>query len=70
MMSLVLKCEELILEAKGISDLLGILARSGDNEVGLDNYSDGIELLYHISFEHYKKIEMLWDEIYSEAKKS
>ena len=68
MMKLVLNCEELILEAKGISDLIGIIARAGHFKVDLENYAYGIELLHNVALEHYNKFEALWNEMYSEVK--
>lgn len=64
MNGLILKLEELKLEAKGISDLIGALFYAGESGVSLDDFSDGLYLLFRFSVDNSRKLEEVWQEMH------
>lgn len=61
---LILRFEELKTETKGISDLIGALFYTGETGTALDDFSDGLNLLYGLSVDNSKKPEELWQEMH------
>ena len=49
MNSLILRLEEIKMETKGISYLIGALFYAGESGTSLDDFSDGLNLLFGIS---------------------
>lgn len=61
---LILRFEELKMETKGISDLIGALFYTGEAGTSLNDFSDGIYLLYGLSVDNSKKLDELWQEMH------
>ena len=64
MNGLILRLEELQMETKGIADLIGALFYAGESGVSLDDFSDGLNLLFSISVDNSKKLEEVWQEMH------
>lgn len=64
MNSLILRLEEIKMETKGISDLIGALFYAGESGTPLDNFSDGLNLLYGFSVDNSRKLEEVWQEMH------
>ena len=52
------------METKGISDLIGALFYAGESGTSLDDFSDGLNLLYGFSVDNSRKLEEVWQEIH------
>lgn len=64
MNSLILRLEEIKMETKGISDLIGALFYAGESGTSLDDFSDGLNLLYGFSVDNSRKLEKVWQEMH------
>lgn len=64
MNGLILRLEELKMETKGISDLIGALFFARESGTPLDDFSDGLNLLYGISVDNSRKLEEVWQEMH------
>ena len=64
MNSLILRLEEIKMETKGISDLIGALFYAGESGTSLDGFSDGLNLLFGISVDNSRKLDEVWQEMH------
>ena len=64
MNSLILRLEELKMETKGISDLIGALFYAEESGTPLDDFSDGLNLLFGISVDNSRKLDEVWQEMH------
>lgn len=64
MNSLILRLEEIKMETKGISDLIGALFYAGESGTSLDDFSDGLNLLFGFSVDNSRKLDEVWQEMH------
>ncbi len=64
MNSLILRLEEIKMETKGISDLIGALFYAEESGTPLDDFSDGLNLLFGISVDNSRKLDEVWQEMH------
>lgn len=64
MNSLILRLEEIKMETKGISDLIGALFYARESGTSLDDFSDGLNLLFGISVDNSRKLDEVWQEMH------
>ena len=64
MNGLILRLEELTMESKGISNLIGALFYTRESGTSLDEFSDGLNLLYGLSIDNSRKLEEVWQEMH------
>lgn len=64
MNSLILRLEEIKMETKGISDLIGALFYAGEAGTSLDDFSDGLNLLFGFSVDNSRKLDEVWQEMH------
>ena len=68
MFSLILDLETLVIEAKGIAELMGTLAFAGDTGTSLDNFKNAAHLLHGLLDDNSRKLENLWKKMSAEGK--
>ncbi len=68
MFSLIFDLEGLIIEAKGIAELMGTLAFTGDTGTSLDDFKNAVRILYGLSIDNSKKLENIWEKMSTEEK--
>lgn len=64
MNGLILKLEELNLKTKGIADLIGALFYAGESGTPLNDFSDGLNLLFSIAVDNSRKLDEVWQEMH------
>lgn len=64
MNGLILKLEELKLETKGISDLIGALFYARESGTSLNDFSDGLSLLFSMAVDNSRKLDEVWQEMH------
>lgn len=68
MFSLIFDLETLVTEAKGIAELMGALAFTGDTGTSLDDFKNAAHLLHSLSDDNNRKLENLWEKMSAEEK--
>lgn len=68
MEKLVLELEALINKAKGVTDLIGALFYAGEAKIDLTDFSEGLNLLYSLSYDNSRKIESVWEKMHTITK--
>lgn len=68
MFSLIFDLEMLIIEAKGIAELMGTLAFTGDTGTSLDDFKNAAHILYGLSIDNSRKLENIWEKMSAEEK--
>ena len=64
MHELIFRLKELKLETKGIADLIGALFYAGESGTSLDDFSDGLNLLFSIAVDNSRKLDEVWQEMH------